>query len=108
MEYIELMMLHQDSTEGRWRGRYERLNSSDEKAIRTRRLWIKKVHGRVKGLKLSRSSKLNWKPFSMMFILSRKIAKIYAGFVKRMKMDEACPAIIFSSQWGLPVLSHSL
>ncbi|KAI3448409.1 hypothetical protein Pfo_005074, partial [Paulownia fortunei] len=102
-----LQMDLQDATEGRWRGRYEKLAGGDEKSARTRRFWLKKLNGRIKGLKLSRSRKLNWKPFSISFILSRKIAKICADFVKRMKMDEACPAIVFSCQWGLPVLSHS-
>ncbi|KAL8061378.1 hypothetical protein ABFX02_02G082500 [Erythranthe guttata] len=93
--------------------KYERLVSrrSDEKTntIRARRLMCtKKVHGRVKlGVKLSRSRKVNWKPFSIMFMLPKKIAKIYGCFMKRMKMDEAFPAIIFSCQWGLPILSHS-
>ncbi|KAL1534972.1 hypothetical protein AAHA92_31083 [Salvia divinorum] len=60
-----------------------------------------------KGVKLSRSRRLNWKPFSIMLTLSRRIARFYGGFVKRMKMDEACPTIAFSYQWGIPVLSHS-
>ncbi|GFP95041.1 hypothetical protein PHJA_001648500 [Phtheirospermum japonicum] len=70
----------------------------------TRRFWSKKLNGRVKGLKLSRSRKFNWKPFSITLVLSRKISKICAGFVK---MDEVYPGIVFSCQWGLPVLSHA-
>ncbi|KAH6837679.1 hypothetical protein C2S53_000963 [Perilla frutescens var. hirtella] len=98
-----------DFQDARWRGRYEKLSSGEEKAAaaRTRRLWLKKLSRRGKGLKLSRSRrKLNWKPFSIMLMLSRKIARKYVDFVKRLKMDEACPAIVFSFQWGLPVLSH--
>ncbi|KAL0364912.1 UNVERIFIED_CONTAM: hypothetical protein Sangu_0588800 [Sesamum angustifolium] len=94
----------QESGGGRWRGRYERLyDSNEERTVRTRRFLMRRVDGRVKGVKLSRARKLNWKPFSIMFVLSRKIA----GFVRRLKMDDACPAIIFSCQWGLPVISHS-
>ncbi|PIM97856.1 hypothetical protein CDL12_29671 [Handroanthus impetiginosus] len=78
--YLYIQMNFQESSVGRWRGRYERLDGS----VRTRRLWIKKVQGRGKGVKLSRSRKLNWKPFSIMLVLSRKIAGIYGGFVKRM------------------------
>ncbi|KAG8363338.1 hypothetical protein BUALT_Bualt19G0012000 [Buddleja alternifolia] len=83
--------------------------SSDEKGVKARGFMMKRGNGRVKGLKLSRTRKLNWKPFSMFFVLSRKIGKMYGDFVKKlMKMDElACPAIVFSTQWGLPVLSHN-
>ncbi|KAK4427535.1 hypothetical protein Salat_1522400 [Sesamum alatum] len=100
---IQRMMLQTEFQELGWRGRYERL-CEERTVIRTRRFLImRRVDGRIKGVKLSRARKLNWKPFSIMFVLSRKIA----GFVKRMKMDDACPAIIFSCQWGLPVISHS-
>ncbi|KAL3635177.1 hypothetical protein CASFOL_019724 [Castilleja foliolosa] len=78
--------------------KYEKL--VDKKAAKTkRRFWPKKLNGRVKGLKLSRPRK-----FNIAFVLSRKISKICAGFVK---MDEVYPSIVFSCQWGLPVLSHS-
>lgn len=94
----------QDSSRDR-RG-YHRLEINGENT--RRQVWTKKVRGRVvKGVKLSRARKLNWKPFSIVFVLSRRIARFYGGFVKRMKMDEACPAIVFSYQWGIPVLSHS-
>lgn len=66
------------------------------------------MNGRLKGLRLLQSRKLIWKPFSVNLILSRRIARIYADIVKGMKkMDEICPAIVFSCQWGLPILSHS-
>ncbi|KAG8363977.1 hypothetical protein BUALT_Bualt19G0078500 [Buddleja alternifolia] len=89
-----------------FRGRYEKLVSGDDQkgAARGRsRFLMKKLSRRVKGLKLTRCRKLNWKTFSMMLTLSRKIGEA----VRKMKMDEACPAIVFSCQWGLPVLSHS-
>ncbi|KAL3651459.1 hypothetical protein CASFOL_004461 [Castilleja foliolosa] len=82
--------------------KYEKLGH--KKATKGRFL-AKKLNGRVKGLKLSRSRKFNWKPFSITYVLSRKIiSKICAGFVK---MDDVYPAIVFSGQWGLPALSHS-
>lgn len=97
-----------------WGGKYERLSSRDtRKAIRERQLWVRKVaplHGgrANKGIKLAlRAKKLNWKPFTVVFLLSRRVVKAYGALLKSMKMDEACPAIVFSCQWGLPVLSHS-
>ncbi|KAL8555018.1 hypothetical protein ACS0TY_002994 [Phlomoides rotata] len=88
---------------------YKKLSSSsDEKASRRRRrrrVWLKKV----KGVKLERSRrKLNWKAFSIMYLLSRKIARKYVDFVERMNMEEACrlPSIVLSCNWGLPILSH--
>ncbi|KAL3538408.1 hypothetical protein ACH5RR_001774 [Cinchona calisaya] len=89
--------------------RYERLTSSNNASMpRPRRCcsFSKKLNRRFKGLRLSRSRKLNWKPFTLV-VLPRRIAAIYAAIVKRMKMDDLCPAIVFSCQWGLPVLSHS-
>lgn len=92
-----------------FQGRYKKLPSSDEKGCRRRRIWLKKMNGRVKGVKLERSRrKLNWKAFSIMYVLSRKIARKYVDFVERMNMEEACrlPSIVFSCNWGLPILSH--
>ncbi|KAL2511765.1 Uncharacterized protein Adt_17365 [Abeliophyllum distichum] len=87
------------------RYRYERVTSAhDDKAAKPKRHWImKKINGRVKGFRLSKSKKLNWKAFSVILIPRR----MYFDIVKRVKFDEVCPAIIFSCQWGLPVLSHS-
>ncbi|KAK9291707.1 hypothetical protein L1049_019656 [Liquidambar formosana] len=90
---------------GHLRSRYEKLSSADEKAVRPRRRWVKKMNGRLRGLRLARSRKLTLKAFSV--ILLPRIAKIYADIVNRMKTEGICPAIIFSSHWGLPVLSHS-
>lgn len=93
---------------GRWVNRYERLTSCDENVARSaRRCCLKKVNGRFKGLRISRSKKLNWKPFSLV-LLPRKIGTMYDEIVKRLKMmDDVCPTIVFSCHWGLPVLSHS-
>ncbi|PSS08439.1 TRNA-specific 2-thiouridylase [Actinidia chinensis var. chinensis] len=94
---------------GRWRStRYEKLIGIDEivKAGRPRGRWVTKMNGKLKGLRLSRSKKFNWKAFSLV-ISPRRIAEVYVDVVSRMKMDDICPAIVFSGQWGLPVLSHS-
>lgn len=102
-----LQMHFQDVVARRMGGRYERLNNGEEKASRTRRFGMKKFNGRIKGLKISRPKKLNWKPFWVTVMLSKRISRIYAEFVRRMKMDEACCAMMVSCNWGLPVLSHS-
>lgn len=70
-----------------------------------RRHWVKKMNGRLKGLRLSRSRRLTLKVFSVV-VLSSRIGRIYTKVVNRMKIEGGCPAIIFSTQWGLPVLSH--
>lgn len=85
------------------RGRYERLASCNKKAARPILCWLKKINGRLGGLRLSRSRKLSWKPFFVPLRLSKKIARIFDKFVKQIKMDEAYRATTFSCQWGLLV-----
>lgn len=90
------------------RCRYEKLSSSmmnEEKVAKPGSHWVKKMNGRLKGLRLSRSRKLTLKVFSVV-VLSSRITKLYAEVAKTMKIDGLCPNIIFSTQWGLPVLSH--
>lgn len=88
---------------GRSRCQYKRLiSAADIEVARPKRRWLKKL----KGLRLPKSRKMTVKVFSL-FVLQRRIAKISAHIVSRIKMDEICPAIVFSTQWGLPVLSHS-
>ncbi|GLT45385.1 hypothetical protein SLA2020_192190 [Shorea laevis] len=85
--------------------RYEKLKHSDETTNvgRPRKHWVKKMKG---GIRLSRSRKLIFKAFSMV-VLAGRVARVYADIIDRMKMDGLCPSIIFSTQWGLPVLSHT-
>lgn len=86
---------------------YEKLRKKNEKMGRAgRHIWVKKMNGRLKGFKLSRSKKLSLKVFSVVVWPSR-IARIYGEIVNRLKTDGVYPNIIFSTQWGLPVLSHS-
>lgn len=68
--------------------------------------WRTTVTGGGKRLRLMR----------LLFLLpaARRVAALVAELVRRLAMaasavDAAadCPAIVFSSQWGLPVLSHS-
>ncbi|GLT34165.1 hypothetical protein SLA2020_086980 [Shorea laevis] len=84
--------------------RYEKLKHVGDttKVGRPRKRWVKKMKG---GIRLSRSRKLIFKAFSMV-VLGGRVARVYADIIDRMKMDGLCPSIIFSTQWGLPVLSH--
>ncbi|BFG36687.1 hypothetical protein CerSpe_229610 [Prunus speciosa] len=91
---------------GRLGCQYEKLTKRNEKVGRPGRHWVKKMNGRLKGLRLSRSRKLTLKIFSAVVWPSR-FARICSDIVNRMKVDGAYPSIIFSTQWGLPVLSHS-
>ncbi|CAA2993470.1 Hypothetical predicted protein [Olea europaea subsp. europaea] len=104
--YTPLNLLQMELFAGRQKARYQRLTSADEKSARPKKHWMKKTNGRVKGFRLSKCKKLNWKAFSVILI-PKRISRVYFDIVKRMKLDEVCPAIIFSCQWGLPVLSHS-
>ncbi|XP_011039064.1 PREDICTED: uncharacterized protein LOC105135732 [Populus euphratica] len=100
------------------RFRYEKLiNGGDqyhEKLMarpRRWRFWVKKMNGGVKGLRLSRSRKLTFKALSVILMPSphSRIAKVYAHVIDRIKMMDDLtpyPNIIFSTHWGLPVLSH--
>ena len=98
----------QDIVGGRLRCRYERLSGIDHEKVTkpAGRCWVKKTNGRLKGLRLSRSRKLTLKVFSVVVFTSR-IARIYNEIVNRMSIDGVYPNVIFTSQWGLPVLSHS-
>nr|XP_051212278.1 uncharacterized protein LOC127329913 [Lolium perenne] len=45
----------------------------------------------------------------LLFVLvpARRAAALLAELVRRVVAAAECPAIVFSSQWGLPALSHS-
>ncbi|KAJ0013386.1 hypothetical protein Pint_21885 [Pistacia integerrima] len=83
--------------------RYEKLREEDDHEVKCQ--WVKKINGGLKGLRLSHSRKLTLKPLPVV-LFSSKIGRIYAEIVQRLKMDDLCPSIIFSTHWGLPVLSH--
>lgn len=97
----------------RWECHYEKLNSSGGSnnrvvvIIMRRRRWIKKMLKRgMKGFRLYRFTRLRSSfglKVSFLMSLSRRIREI----VNRMKfVEDVCPNIIFSTQWGLPVLSY--
>ncbi|KAM7470147.1 hypothetical protein LguiA_008330 [Lonicera macranthoides] len=98
----------QQVTDARLRARYERLIGDDIKKVTVlprRRQIMNKINGRTlkrKGIRLMRARKLNWKAIFGAIIWPKRIAKIYADVVARMKMDGVYPGIGFSCQWGLP------
>ncbi|KAI3439365.1 uncharacterized protein J3R85_004779 [Psidium guajava] len=95
----------QDIGAGRFRHQYEKLINVDEKTTRPRGRWVRNVNGKLRALRLSRSRKLTLRAVSLI-VLPGKIARIYRDIASRMNLDGICPVITFSSQWGLPVLSH--
>ncbi|XP_050379399.1 uncharacterized protein LOC126796697 [Argentina anserina] len=96
-----------DLVGGGLRFQYEKLSKRNEKNSRSgRHIWMKKMNGRLKGFRLSRSRKFTLKVFSVV-VWPGRIARIYSEIVNRLTADGVYPNIIFSTQWGLPVLSHS-
>ncbi|GMH06690.1 hypothetical protein Nepgr_008530 [Nepenthes gracilis] len=93
----------------RSRGGYVKLSSrcDDEKvAGLRRRRWTKKMRRSLRGVKLWRCRKVNWRTFSIV-MLPRRIGRVYADMMKFLEMEGVWPNLIFSTNWGLPVLSHS-
>ncbi|KAI3788761.1 hypothetical protein L2E82_01536 [Cichorium intybus] len=66
---------------------------------------LKKINGRLKGFKLISTRKLKWRSF-WIALMPKRTLRICCDILNRLKVDGAYPAIVFSSQWGLPVLSH--
>lgn len=114
-KYFKLQMGFQELVEGRLRSsygyEYERLTTQAARS----RSWMKKRL--IKGLRLSRPRKLILKlnkGFSLV-LFPKRVVRMYTDVVNRMMVDDdgmcptptPTPTIIFSSQWGLPVLSHS-
>ncbi|XP_008811642.2 uncharacterized protein LOC103722748 [Phoenix dactylifera] len=85
-------------------GRYKRLRNEVEKPVRPPRRWLRKVKGKVIiSFRVSPSRRLKWMRY---IVVPRRVAELYAEIVKTMRRDAVYPTIIFSCQWGLPVLSH--
>lgn len=53
----------------------------------------------------SRRCRLRWRRFPVI-LLPRKVAGIYAEIVLNMIVNGIQPTVMFTSQWGLPVLSQ--
>nr|XP_043625431.1 uncharacterized protein LOC122596847 [Erigeron canadensis] len=67
---------------------------------------MKKVNRRFKGFRLMTSRKLKWRSFWMAMMPIRRTLSICCDMLNRLKVDGSYPAIVFTSQWGLPVLAH--
>ena len=84
--------------------------SSSSSSPRRRCFWVKKMNGKgklIRGVKISRCRRVvNSKRFSFV-LFPRKIGRIYSEIVKRLiELDGS--SIIFSTTWGIPVLSNTL
>ncbi|KAK1360415.1 hypothetical protein POM88_044889 [Heracleum sosnowskyi] len=85
---------------------HKKLSYRDEMMAQPTRRWSRKMNIKLKGLRRTGHKKFKWKTFCVV-IWPRKIAQIYSDIVdKILKMDGTFPGIIFSSQFGFPVLSH--
>ncbi|XP_020595080.1 uncharacterized protein LOC110035183 [Phalaenopsis equestris] len=91
--------------QGSWRCNYRRLISAGENA-KTQRRWLRRIDGKVFGLRLKSSKRLKWRCFSSV-LMQRKIAEICSDMKKKVKLNGAIvPTIFFPSQWGIPILSN--
>ncbi|KAM3364482.1 hypothetical protein ACQJBY_014689 [Aegilops geniculata] len=70
--------------------------------LRLRRRAGKKVAARLGGGRRVRLMRL-----VLALLPARRAAALLAELVRRIACAADCPAIVFSSQWGLPALSHS-
>ncbi|KAK4282661.1 hypothetical protein QN277_014010 [Acacia crassicarpa] len=95
--------------ERRMRRGYDRLTSCDDQKMSrsntTTRRWIKCLKGRLRGFRLLKCKKVSVKAISAVLI-SSKIVRMYSDIVNRLNLETVRPAIVLSTQWGLPVLSH--
>ncbi|CAM0951086.1 unnamed protein product [Alopecurus aequalis] len=87
---------------------YQKLECRDDGASpRPRRRWLPSLNGKTACSCFFSLKKLKWSKITSV-LLPRKVSepssKIRHASV--MDADDACPTIIFLSQWGLPVLSH--
>ncbi|CAA7400179.1 unnamed protein product [Spirodela intermedia] len=88
----------QGTVRGGTRCRYQRLRGGGEKAMKMRR----KTDGRQPPF----HRRLNRRGFSLILLLKR-LSNLYSQMVAAItSLDGVHPTIVFSSQWGLPVLSH--
>uniref|UniRef100_A0A7N0U821 Uncharacterized protein n=1 Tax=Kalanchoe fedtschenkoi TaxID=63787 RepID=A0A7N0U821_KALFE len=100
---------HQDVGCQRLRNRYKKLtdDDDDEKAARPRKRWVvRKMSGGVRGVRLARTRRFTFRALSVM-LMPKSIAALCSEILARLRTEGVCPSIVFSSQWGLPVLSHS-
>ncbi|GAB4857246.1 hypothetical protein Ancab_015153 [Ancistrocladus abbreviatus] len=102
-------MQNQAARMARLRQGYVKLINSGDNGMkaRPRGQWMKKMKRRIRGVKLFRRRKVNWKVFSSL-MLSRRTGRTYAEIVKRLiSLEPVWPNVIFATNWGLPVVSAS-
>ncbi|KAG8056514.1 hypothetical protein GUJ93_ZPchr0002g25985 [Zizania palustris] len=87
---------------------YQRLECRDDGA-RPRWRWLPTLNGKAASPCFFHVKKFKWSRITSV-LLPRKVAEL-SSKIRRVgsTMDgDICPKIIFSSQWGLPVLSRPL
>ena len=87
---------------------YQRLECRDDGATpRPRWRWLPALSGKAASPCFFPVKKLKWSSITSV-LLPRKVAE-FSSKIRHATMDaDICPTIIFSSQWGLPVLSRPL
>jgi hypothetical protein len=87
---------------------YQRLECGDDGAsLRPRRRWLPSLNGKSACSCFLHLKKLKWSKITSVLTL-RKVPEA-SSKIRHASMsdaDEACPTIVFLSQWGLPVLSR--
>uniref|UniRef100_A0ACD5XX32 Uncharacterized protein n=1 Tax=Avena sativa TaxID=4498 RepID=A0ACD5XX32_AVESA len=96
-----------------WSGgffQYQRLECRDDDgaSARPRRRWLPSLNGKAVCSCFSPLKKLKWSRISSVLLL-RKVPQASSKIRHASVMDsadDACPTVVFLSQWGLPVLSR--
>jgi hypothetical protein len=84
---------------------YQRLECRDDVAsVRPRRRWLPSLNGKSACSCWLPLKKLKWSKITSVLLL-RKVPEA-SSKIRHADADEACPTIVFLSQWGLPVLSR--
>lgn len=89
--------------------RYHKLHKGGEGERTRRPCWLRRRRGKAVILyRLEQSKRRRLRITQFIFTVPRKVIAFYTEIMRRlMSLDPACyPTIAFSSQWGMPVLSH--
>ncbi|KAH0451246.1 hypothetical protein IEQ34_018545 [Dendrobium chrysotoxum] len=90
---------------GSLRSNYRRLIYDSENA-RPRGRWLRRIDGKVFGLRLNWCRRFKWRCFSSV-LMPRKVADLCSEMKEKVKQNAVLvPTIFFASQWGISILSN--
>uniref|UniRef100_A0ACD5XR43 Uncharacterized protein n=1 Tax=Avena sativa TaxID=4498 RepID=A0ACD5XR43_AVESA len=87
--------------------RYQRLECRDDDGAiprPRRRPWLPSLNGKAVCSCFSPLKKLKWSRITSVLLLRK--APQASSKIRHASADDACPTVVFLSQWGLPVLSR--